>query len=90
MPFKSRWTPEDKMQIVAGSLNTSISIAELCRKHNLSPGVFYSWKEKFIEGGKAGSDGLRQRQRRREQGAARRDRTPEEVDRGADDRQRRF
>ena len=52
MPFKSRWTPEDKIRIVAESLNTSISIAELCRKHNLSPGVFYSWKEKFFEGGK--------------------------------------
>ena len=52
MPFKSRWTPEDKIRIVAESLNTSISVAELCRKYNVSPGVFYSWKEKFLEGGK--------------------------------------
>ncbi len=52
MPFKSRWAPEDKIRIVAESLNTSISIAELCRKYNLSPGVFYSWREKFNEGGR--------------------------------------
>jgi transposase len=52
MPFKSRWNPEEKIRIVAESLNTSVSIAELCRKYNVSPGVFYSWREKFIEGGK--------------------------------------
>lgn len=25
---------------------------EICRKYNLKPNVFYSWKQKFIEGGK--------------------------------------
>ena len=51
---KSKFTPEQKIQIVLESINTSISNAELCRKHNLHPHTFGTWKERFIESGKAG------------------------------------
>lgn len=34
------------------SLTTNITLAELCREYNLKPNVFYSWKRKFIEGGR--------------------------------------
>ena len=51
MPHR-RWTPEEKIRIVLESLNTSIGMAELCRKYDVNPTVFYGWKEKFIEGGK--------------------------------------
>ena len=47
-----RWTPDDKTRIVMESLTTNITVAELCRKYNLNPNVFYNWKQKFIEGGK--------------------------------------
>jgi transposase-like protein len=46
------WAPEDKVRIVLESLNTNISLSELCRKYALSPAVFYHWREKFIQGGK--------------------------------------
>jgi transposase-like protein len=49
---RNRWTPEDKTRIVMGSLTTNIAVAELCRKYNLNPNVFYNWKQKFIEGGR--------------------------------------
>ena len=49
---RRRWTPEEKIRIVLESLNTSIGVAELCRKYAVNPVVFYGWKEKFIEGGK--------------------------------------
>lgn len=52
MAFKSRWTTEQKIAIVMESLNTNISVAELCRKHNVTPNAFYGWKEKFLEAGK--------------------------------------
>ena len=39
------------------SLNTNISLADLCRKYNLNPNVFYRWKEKFMEGGKLALSG---------------------------------
>jgi len=51
MPHR-RWTAEEKIRIVLESLNTSIGVAELCRKYAVTPAVFYGWKEKFIEGGK--------------------------------------
>ena len=51
MPHR-RWTPEEKIRIVLESLNTSIGMAELCRKYAVNPTVFYAWKEKFIEAGK--------------------------------------
>jgi transposase len=57
MPCRSKWSPEDKIRIVLESLNTNISMSELCRKYTLTPGTFYQWREKFIEGGKAGLSG---------------------------------
>jgi transposase-like protein len=51
MPHR-HWTAEEKIRIVLESLNTSIGVAELCRKYAVNPVVFYTWKEKFIEGGK--------------------------------------
>jgi transposase-like protein len=58
----TRWTADDKIRIVMESLTTSITLAELCRKYNLKPNVFYRWKQKFMEAGKlalttAGSSG---------------------------------
>jgi len=50
---KKRWNPEDKIRIVLESFNTNITIAELCRKHQITPVLFYSWKQRFIDGGKA-------------------------------------
>jgi transposase-like protein len=52
MPYRSRWSAEQKIAIVLESLNTHISVAELCRKHNVTPNAFYGWKEKFLEAGK--------------------------------------
>ena len=51
------WAPEDKVRIVLESLNTNITLAELCRKYAVSPGVFYQWREKFIDGGKLALSG---------------------------------
>lgn len=57
MPGRSRWTSEEKILIVMESLNTNISLAELCRKYNLNPGVFRYWKERFVHSGKLGLSG---------------------------------
>jgi transposase-like protein len=50
MPRNSRRSPEAKIRIVLESLNTHISMSELCLKYNLTPNTFYQWREKFIEG----------------------------------------
>lgn len=47
-----KWTADDKIRIVMESLTTNITVAELCRKYNVKPNVFYTWKQRFMEGGK--------------------------------------
>jgi hypothetical protein len=39
------------------SINTSISISELCRKDSVVPNMFYQRKERFLEAGKLGLSG---------------------------------
>lgn len=54
-----RWSSEEKIRIVIESLTTNISVADLCRKHSVSPVQFYQWKERFIEGGREVLSGTR-------------------------------
>jgi transposase len=68
MARNSRWSPDEKIRIVLESLNTNISMSDLCRKYNLTPATFYQWKEKFIHGGKlALTGGLKDPSKEKEQ-----------------------
>ena len=48
-----RRTPRDKILIVLEFLETDISMADLCRKHNINPATLSKWKTRFIDGGKS-------------------------------------
>ena len=50
---KTKFTPEQKIQIVLESIKTNISMAELCRKHNVHPPTFQTWRQQFLDAGKA-------------------------------------
>jgi transposase-like protein len=41
MVNRSRWSSDEKIRIVLESLNTNISMAELCRRYNVTPNAFY-------------------------------------------------
>ena len=45
-------TGEEKFNIIMESLNSNETIAEICRKYNIAPSLFYKWKEEFFEGAK--------------------------------------
>ena len=45
-------TGEEKFNIIMESLNSNETIAEICRKYNIAPSLFYRWKEEFFEGAK--------------------------------------
>ena len=51
---RTKFTPDQKIQIVLESIKTGISTAELCRKHNVHPQTFQAWRQKFMDAGKAG------------------------------------
>ena len=62
MGMSKRRSPQEKASIMTEFFTTSMSAAELCRKHNVSPATFQDWREKFLQGGKqalAGGDGVK-------------------------------
>ena len=51
------WRADEKVQIVLLGLSNQIPIATLCKLNNVSPSVFYEWREAFIARGKEGLTG---------------------------------
>ncbi len=48
------WRAEEKVQFVLVGLSNEIPVATLCKLNNISPSMFYEWREKFIARGKEG------------------------------------
>ena len=57
MPYKSRWTPEDKIRIVLESLNTNISMSEALQEVQPHPGDVLSVERQIRPGGKLALSG---------------------------------
>ncbi len=53
---RSKWSVEEKLQIVMAGLKGNIPITELCRRQGISTPLYYQWKKRFLE---AGQEGLR-------------------------------
>lgn len=46
------FSSEQKILIVMEALRGEHSVSELCRKHSITPGMFYKWNKEFMEAGK--------------------------------------
>jgi transposase len=44
------WTLEQKREIVAESLGPDLTPTEVARKHGISSGLVYSWRQKLLNG----------------------------------------
>ena len=53
----SRFTPEQKREIVLALLGGRVPVAELCREHQVSSTTLYNWRDDFLEGGLKGLRG---------------------------------
>ena len=53
MTGKPTRTKEEKASIVMEALTGSTSIAEICRRYNVTSSAFYKWRDAFIAGGTA-------------------------------------
>ena len=53
MEGKSSRTKEEKARIVMEALTGNTSIAEICRRYNVTSSAFYKWRDAFIAGGTA-------------------------------------
>ena len=51
--MKSKYSPEEKFQIVMESFTDNVTQAEICRRHGIYPVQLSKWREQFILGGKS-------------------------------------
>ena len=51
--MKSKYSAEEKFQIVMESFAGNVTQAEICRRHGIYPVQLIKWKEQFIQGGKS-------------------------------------
>jgi transposase-like protein len=55
------WTVAQKLEIVLAGLRGEVSVAEVCREHEISGTLFYTWREKLLEGGSERLSGKEER-----------------------------
>lgn len=63
MAQKPRFTPEQKRVVVVTLLTGKVSMAELCREHQVSSTTLYNWRDAFLEAGIKGLAGAGPSQR---------------------------
>ncbi len=56
------FTVQKKLEIVLAGLRGDVSVKDLCREHQISETLYYSWREKLLEGGKTALAGKEERQ----------------------------
>jgi transposase len=47
---RRRWTAEEKLQILEEGRQTGQTISEVCRRHQIAPGQFYTWEKQARQG----------------------------------------
>jgi transposase-like protein len=55
------WTVAQKLEIVLAGLRGDRSVAEVCREHQISETLFYTWRDKLLEGGSERLSGKEER-----------------------------
>src|SRR6266540_789665 len=60
------WTARQKIAIVLAGLRGDRSVKEVCREHQISDTLYYSWRDKLLEGGLEALAGKEERQGERE------------------------
>lgn len=61
-----KFTAKQKVEIVLAGLRGEVSIKEVCREHEIAETLYYSWREKLLEGGQAVLAGKDERQGEKE------------------------
>ncbi|HEV2773601.1 MAG TPA: transposase [Thermoleophilaceae bacterium] len=74
-PRRSSWRPnatyrkftaQQKLEIVLAGLRGDRSVKDVCREHEIADALYYSWRDKLIEGGREQLSGKEERQSERE------------------------
>ena len=57
---------QQKLETVIAGMGGDRSVRDLCREHDVSEALYYSWRDKILEGGKAALSGKDERQAEKE------------------------
>ena len=49
---RRKYSAEEKIRIILEGLRGEESIADLCRREGIHPGIYYKWSKVFLEAGK--------------------------------------
>jgi transposase len=55
------FTAQQKIEIVLAGLRGDRSVKEVCREHEIAETLYYNWREKLLEGGRAALAGKEER-----------------------------
>jgi len=55
------FTSQQKIEIVLAGLRGDRTVKEVCREHEIAETLYYNWREKLLEGGKAALAGKEER-----------------------------
>ena len=61
-----KFSAQQKLEIVLAGLRGDRSVREVCREHDIAETLYYGWRDKLLEGGKAELAGKEERQGERE------------------------
>ena len=50
---RRRWSDEERLQIVAEAFAPGARVADVCRLHDVSSGLIYTWRRKLLDAGAA-------------------------------------
>lgn len=48
------WRVEEKVQLVLNGMHGKIPVTTLCKLNNVTPSLYYEWREKFLASGREG------------------------------------
>ena len=60
------WTAQQKIEIVLAGLRGDKTVKEVCREHEIAETLYYSWRDKLLEGGREALAGKDERNGERE------------------------
>jgi len=60
------WTAQRKLASVLAGLRGDRSVKEVCREHQISGTLYYSWRDRLLDGGRAALAGKEDRDGERE------------------------
>jgi transposase len=63
---RRRWTAEEKLAIIEEARQAGQTVSEVCRRHGIATGQFYTWEKKARQGALEGLRARKQKQSGRE------------------------